>query len=138
MKKILLALPFVFAMQQALAINDQDEENYKTNYITQLKPLVVQKLSADRPEMTARAVDAEASAYVTKMAGCQLQGLSQFPETYREKAIKPVAQGADIAQTTHDLNTEMLKDIESGKLSKEQATIMVQNAQETVQICLNS
>ena len=56
MKKLLLALPFIFAAQHAVAIDDQDKENYKNNYTTQLKPLVVQQLSADRPEMTAGAV----------------------------------------------------------------------------------
>lgn len=117
MKKLLLALPFIFAAQQALAIDDQDKENYKTNYTKQLKPLVVQKLSADRPEMSARAIDDEANAYVTKMASCQLDALLQFSEEYSEKAIMPVAQGADIAQTTHDLNQQMLQDIEAGNLS---------------------
>ncbi|WP_417550612.1 hypothetical protein [Methylophaga sp.] len=138
MKKLLLALPFIFAAQQALAIDDQDKENYKKNYTSQLKPLVVQKLSADRPEMSARAIDDEANAYVTKMATCQLDALLQFPEEYSEKAIMPVGKGADIAQTTHDLNQQMLQDIEAGKLSKDKAATMIQTAQESAQICMNS
>lgn len=138
MKKLLLALPLIFTAQQALAINDQDKENYKKNYTSQLKPLVVQKLSADRPEMSARAIDDEANAYVTKMASCQLDALLQFPEDYSEKAIMPVAQGADIAQTTHDLNQQMLQDIEAGKLAKDKAATMIQTAQESAQICMNS
>lgn len=138
MKKLLLVLPFIFATQLAVAINDQDKEKYKTNYTSQLKPLVVQQLSADRPEMTAGAVDAEANAYVSKMADCQLQALSQFPENYRDKAILPVAEGADIAQTTYELNQEILQDIETGKMSKDKATMMITNAQESVQMCMNS
>jgi hypothetical protein len=138
MKKLLLALPLIFAAQHAVAIDDQDKENYKNNYTTQLKPLVVQQLSADRPEMTAGAVDAEATAYVTKMAECQFVALSQFPENYRDKAIMPVAEGADIAQTTYALNQELLQDIETGKLSKDRATMMITNAQESVQMCMNS
>jgi hypothetical protein len=138
MKKLLLALPILFSAQLALAVDSQDEENYKQNYTQQLKPLVVQKLSADRPDMTARAIEAEANAYVTKMATCQLKGLSNFPEQYREKAIMPVAQGGDIMETTQALNKQMMQDIEAGTLSKDQAEVMIGNAQETVQMCLNS
>ncbi len=138
MKKLLLVLPFIFSTQLALAIDEQDEENYTSHYITQLKPMVVQKLSADRPEMTAAAVNMEATAYVTKMAGCQFQALNQFPAVYSEKAILPVAQGADVAQTTQDLNNQILQDIEAGKLSKDQAKTIITNAQETIQMCMNS
>ena len=88
--------------------------------------------------MTAQALKAEANAYVTKMAECQLKGLADFPEEYREKAIMPVAQGADIIETTNALNQQMLADIEAGKMSKEQAQMLIGNAQETVQMCLNS
>lgn len=138
MKKLLLVLPLLFTAPLALAIDSQDEENYKQNYSQQLKPVVIKKLSADRPEMTAQAVEAEANAYVSKMAGCQLKGLAAFPDEYREQAILPVAKGADIAETTNALNQQMMADIEAGKLSKDQATVMVGNAQETVQMCLNS
>ncbi|MDX1750771.1 MAG: hypothetical protein R3271_10655 [Methylophaga sp.] len=88
--------------------------------------------------MSARAIDDEANAYVTKMASCQLDALLQFSEEYSEKAIMPVAQGADIAQTTHDLNQQMLQDIEAGNLSKDKAAMMIQVAQESAQICMNS
>ncbi|MDO8826309.1 hypothetical protein [Methylophaga sp.] len=138
MKKLLLALPFIFAAQLALAIDEQDEKNYTTNYTNQLKPMVVQQLSAARPEMTAAAVESEANAYVSRMAGCQLSALKEFPEVYRDKAILPVVEGADIAQTTQALNQEILQDIEAGKLTKDQATRMVVTAQESVQMCMNS
>lgn len=138
MKKLLVMLPLIISAPLAMAIDKQDEENYKLNYSKQLHPLVIQKLSADRPEMTAPALKAEANAYVSKMAECQLKGLADFPEEYREKAIMPVAQGANIAETTDALNQQMLADIEAGKMSKEQAEILIGNAQETVQMCLNS
>lgn len=138
MKKLLVMLPLILSAPLALAIDSQDEDNYKKNYSEQLKPVVIKKLSADRPEMTAQAIEAEANAYVSKMAGCQLKGLGNFPEEYREQAILPVTEGADIAKTTEALNQQMMADIEAGKLSKDQATILIQNAQETVQICLNS
>ena len=138
MKKLLVMLPLLVSAPLAMAIDKQDEENYKLNYSKQLHPLVVEKLSADRPEMTAQALKAEANAYVTKMAECQLKGLADFPEEYREKAIMPVAQGADIIETTNALNQQMLADIEAGKMSKEQAQMLIGNAQETVQMCLNS
>ena len=138
MKKLLVMLPLIISAPLAMAIDKQDEENYKLNYSKQLHPLVVEKLSADRPEMTAQALKAEANAYVTKMAECQLKGLADFPEAYREKAIMPVAQGADIIETTNALNQQMLADIEAGKMSKDQAEMMIGNAQETVQMCLNS
>ncbi len=138
MKKLLVMLPLLVSAPLAMAIDKQDEENYKLNYSKQLHPLVIEKLSADRPEMTAQALKAEANAYVTKMAECQLKGLADFPEEYREKAIMPVAQGADIIETTNALNQQMLADIEAGKMSKEQAQMLIGNAQETVQMCLNS
>ena len=138
MKKLLLVLPLLFTTPLVLAIDSQDEDNYKQNYTKQLHPLVIEKLSADRPEMTAQALKAEADAYVTKMAECQLKGLADFPEEYREQAIMPVAKGEDIAETTNALNQQMLADIEAGKLSKDQAEMMIGNAQETVQMCLNS
>lgn len=138
MKKLLVMLPLIISAPLAMAIDKQDEENYKLNYSKQLHPLVIQKLSADRPEMTAPALKAEANAYVTKMAECQLKGLADFPEEYREKAIMPVAQGANVAETTNALNQQMLADIEAGKLSKDQAMMMIGNAQEAVQMCLNS
>lgn len=138
MKKLLVMLPLILSAPLAMAIDKQDEENYKLNYSKQLHPLVIQKLSADRPEMTAPALKAEANAYVTKMAECQLKGLADFPEVYREKAIMPVAQGANIAETTDALNQQMLADIEAGKMSKDQAEVLIGNAQETVQMCLNS
>lgn len=138
MKKLLVMLPFILSAPLALAIDSQDEENYKQNYSEQLKPIVIKKLSADRPEMTAPALRAETNAYVTKMAECQLKGLADFPEEYREQAILPVAEGADIAETTQALNQQMMADIEAGKLNKDQAMTMIGNAQETVQMCLNS
>lgn len=138
MKKLLVMLPLIVNAPLAMAIDKQDEENYKLNYSKQLHPLVIEKLSTDRPEMTAQALKAEANAYVTKMAECQLKGLADFPEEYREKAIMPVAQGADILETTNALNQQMLADIEAGKMSKDQAEILIGNAQETVQMCLNS
>lgn len=138
MKKLLVILPLILNAPLALAIDSQDEENYKQNYSEQLKPIVIKKLSADRPEMTAQALNAETNAYVTKMAGCQLKGLAAFPEKYREQAILPVAKGADIAETTQALNQQMMADIEAGKLSKDQALVLIGNAQQTVQICLNS
>ncbi len=138
MKKLLVMLPLIISAPLAMAIDKQDEENYKLNYSKQLHPLVIEKLSADRPEMTAPALKAEANAYVTKMAECQLKGLADFPEEYREKAIMPVAQGANVAETTNALNQQMLADIEAGKLSKDQAMMMIGNAQEAVQMCLNS
>lgn len=138
MKKLFMLLPLLFIAPLAMAIDSQDEENYKKEYSKQLHPMVIQKLSADRPEMTAQAIKAEADAYVTKMAGCQLKGLENFPEHYREQAILPVANGEGIAETTQALNQKMIADIEAGKLSKDQATVIIGNAQETVQICLNS
>ncbi|MDT8309936.1 MAG: hypothetical protein RQ732_00680 [Methylophaga sp.] len=138
MEKLLVMLPFILSAPLAMAIDTQDEENYKLNYSKQLHPIVIQKLSADRPEMTAPALKAEANAYVTKMAACQLKGLADFPEEYREQAILPVAQGANIAETTQALNQQMMADIEAGKLNKDQAMTMIGNAQETVQMCLNS
>lgn len=138
MKKLLVMLPLIFSAPLAMAIDKQDEENYKQNYSKQLHPLVIEKLSTDRPEMTAQALKAEANAYVTKMAECQLKGLADFPEEYREKAVMPVAQGADIIETTNALNQQMLADIEAGKMSKDQAEMLIGNAQETVQMCLNS
>jgi hypothetical protein len=138
MKKLLLALPFIFTMQLALAISMEDERNYTTNYTTQLKPLVMEQLNAAKPEMSAAAVESEVDAYVTKMAGCQLNALRDFPEVYRDKAILPVAQGADISQTTQELNQELLQDIEAGKLTKEQAERMILTAQDSVQKCMNS
>lgn len=138
MKKLLLLLPFLVIGLPALAVDIQDEENYKKHYTEQLKPLVMKKLSLDRPDMSAKAIKAEANAYVTKMAGCQLEGIKHFPEQYREKAILPVAQGEDIATTTQALNQTMMQDIEAGKMSKDEAMTMIQNAQETVQICVNS
>lgn len=138
MKKLLVMLPLLISAPLAMAIDKQDEENYKLNYSKQLHPLVIEKLSADRPEMTAQALKAEANAYVSKMAECQLKGLADFPEEYREKAIMPVAQGADIIETTNALNQQMLADIDAGKMSKDQAEMLIGNAQETVQMCLNS
>lgn len=138
MKKLLLTLPFIFTAQLVLAIDAQDEKNYTTNYTTQLKPLVMEQLNATKPEMSAAAVESEVDAYVTKIAGCQLNALRDFPEVYRDKAILPVAQGADINQTTQDLNQEILQDIEAGKLTKEQAERMILTAQDSIQKCMNS
>ncbi|HET8806799.1 MAG TPA: hypothetical protein VFM76_00305 [Methylophaga sp.] len=138
MKKLLLILPFILSAPLAMAIDSKDEENYKLNYTKQLHPLVIQKLSADRPEMTAPALKAEADAYVSKMAECQLKGLAGFPEEYREKAIMPVAEGGNVAETTRALNQHMMADIEAGKLSRDEAKMMIGNAQESVQMCLNS
>ncbi|EEF79395.1 hypothetical protein [Methylophaga thiooxydans] len=138
MKKLLLLLPFIFAGQQALALSAEDETNYKQHYAEQVKPLVVKKLSAERPEMTAQAVKAEADFFVLKMAGCQLEGLSNLPDTYRDKAILPVANGEDVEATTRALNTQIKQDVDSGKLNKDKAMTMLQGAQQAVQVCLNS
>lgn len=138
MKKLLPTLPLLLLSQFAFAVDDQDEKNYTTHYTAQLKPMVVQQLNAARPEMTAAAVESEASAYVSRMAGCQLNALKDFPEVYRDKAILPVAEGADLAETTQSLNQTILQDIENGKLTKDQATRMVVTAQESVQLCMNS
>lgn len=138
MKHLLILLPFIFASQHAVAIDVQDEENYKQHYSEQVKPLVMKKLSTERPEMTAKAIKTEAEFYVTKMAICQLDGLSNLPETYREKAILPVAAGEDIETTTRALNVQIKQDVDAGTLGKDKAVSMLQNAQQAVQVCLNS
>lgn len=138
MKKRLLLLPLVLAGQPVLAIDSQDQENYTRHYSEQLKPVVVKKLGADRPDMGAKAITAEADAYVTRMAACQLEGLAAFPEHYQEKAILPVAQGQDVAATTQALNQQLRQDIEAGAISKDEVMAMIQHAQQTVQICMNS
>ena len=138
MKKLMMIVPFVIIAQQAIAIDTQTLENYKAEYAKQLQPLVMKKLSSDRPDLTAKAIRAEADAYVAKMAKCQLEGMKQFPEQYQEKAILPVAEGQDVAITTQALNTTLKQDIDAGKISKDNVMTMIQNAQETVQICLNT
>ncbi len=138
MKKLLLLLPFVFAAQQTLAMDAQVEENYKKHYSEQMKPLVVKKLSSDRPDMTAKAIRSEANAYVAKMAECQIEGLSNLPKEYRDKAIMPVAEGGDVANTTRALNQKLKEDIDAGLVTKDDVMVMIQTAQESVQICMNS
>ena len=138
MKKLLLLLPFIFTAQQALAIDAETQENYKKHYSEQMKPLVMKKLSNDRPDMTAKAIRAEADAYVAKMAECQIQGLDHLPDEYRDQAIVPVAQGGDVANTTRALNQKLKEDIDAGLVTKDDVSVMIQSAQETVQICLNS
>jgi hypothetical protein len=136
MKSFLTLISLLLA-SPAFAGNTVEQDNYTKNYSSQLKPLVVKKLSSDRPEMTAQAVNREATQYVKKLAECQLLGLSGMPETYRDQAILPVANGASVAETTHKLNQQIRQDIADGKLSKEQAEVMLHNAQQQVQICLN-
>ncbi len=138
MKKLLLLLPFVFVAQQALAMDAQVEENYKKNYSEQMKPLVAKKLSSDRPDMSAKAIRSEADAYVTKMAECQIKGLSNLPNEYRDQAIVPVAEGGDVANTTRALNQKLKEDIDAGLVTKDDVMVMIQTAQESVQICMNS
>ncbi len=138
MKKLLLLLPFVFVAQQALAMDTQVEENYKKHYSEQMKPLVVKKLSSDRPDMTAKAIRSEADAYVAKMAECQIQGLGNLPKEYRDQAIVPVAEGGDVANTTRALNQKLKEDIDAGLVTKDDVMVMIQTAQESVQICMNS
>jgi len=137
MKKVLLLLPCLFLAQQALAVEIQDQENYKLEYAKQLKPQVMKQLSSQRPDMSSKAIQVESEAYVNKMAGCQLEGLSNFPDNYRDMAILPVAGGAAVDKTTQALNTQIKQDIDAGKISKEAVTNMIQNAQQSVQMCLN-
>ncbi|MTI63387.1 hypothetical protein [Methylophaga sp.] len=138
MKKLLLLLPLIFAAQQALAIDAETQENYKKHYSEQMKPLVMKKLSSDRPDMTAKAIRAEADAYVAKMAECQIKGLSNLPAEYRDKAIMLVADGGDVANTTRALNQKLKEDIDAGLVKKDDVMVMIQTAQESVQICMNS
>lgn len=137
MKNVLLLLPCLFFTQQAVAIEAEAQENYKLEYAKQLKPLVMKKLSSQRPDMSSKAIKAESDAYVVKMAGCQLEGLSHFPEEYREMAILPVAGGAAVDKTTLALNAKIKQDIEAGKIAKDVINNMIQNAQQSVQMCLN-
>lgn len=138
MRKTFLLLPLALFAQLAFAIDANDVEAYKKNYSEQLRPMVMKKLGMDRPDLTASAIKREADAYVAKMAGCQLEGLAIFPEQYREKAILPVAQGGDVAQATQALNEELKKDIDGGKISKDEVMTIIQSAQQAVQICANS
>lgn len=137
MKKLFLLIPFLFA-GPAIALDMQAQEDYKQNYSEQLKPLVMKKLSSDRPDMTAKAIRAEADAYVAKMANCQLEGMSHFPENYQEMAVLPVAQGEDVSTTTQALNQQLKQDVEAGKVSKDEVMNMIQMAQQSVQTCMNS
>lgn len=138
MKKALFLLPLLLVGQQVFAVDSQDEQNYRQHYAEQVEPLVIKKLSADRPDMSADAIKREASAYVDKMAGCQLQGLSNFPDNYRETAIMPVANGEDVGSATQALNKQLKQDIKDGKISEDKVRTMIQTAQETVQVCVNS
>lgn len=138
MRKSFLLIPLILFSHHVFAIDDNDLAAYKKNYSEQLRPMVMKKLGMDRPDLTATAIKSEADAYVEKMAGCQLEGLAIFPKQYREKAILPVAQGADVAQATQALNEELKKDIDAGKISKDEVMTIIQSAQQTVQICANS
>lgn len=138
MKKLLLLLPFIFAGQQALALDSQDEENYKQHYVEQMKPLVVKQIASNAPELSADELKNEANIYANKMAECQLESMAHFPEEYREKAILPVAQGEDLRDTNQALDEEIKHDIETGKVSQEEIITMAQTAQEKVQMCAAS
>jgi hypothetical protein len=137
MKKLFLLIPFFFA-GPAMALDAEVEENYKQNYSEQVKPLVMKKLSSDRPDMTAKAIKAETNAYVAKMASCQLKGMSHFPENYQEMAVVPVAEGEDVSTTTQALNQQLKQDVEAGKISKDEVMNLIQVAQQNVQACMNS
>lgn len=138
MKNLFLLIAFLTSAQLAHALSVEDEESYKTQYSKEYTPVVIKKLSSDRPDMSAKAIKSEAEAYVLKMASCQLEGLSHFPEKYREKAIMPVVAGQSVNATTQALNALLKQDVEAGKISKDELSTMIQFAQESVQICLNS
>lgn len=138
MKKHALLLPFIFIAPQVLALNAQDEQDYKTHYMEQMKPLVVQKLSTDNATMSAQEVNTQASAYVVKMADCQLTAMKHYPEKYREKAILPVAQGKDLITANRELETVIKADIESGNITKEEVITMAQKAQKKAESCATS
>lgn len=138
MKKLLLLVPFIIAAQQAVAVDLEAQNNYKKHYIEQIKPLVIKKLAHDKPDLQGTTIKREADAYAAKMAECQLEGLSLFPKAYQDKAILPVANGESVAATTVSLNELLKQDIDAGKLNKDEVSAMIQNAQQTVQICINS
>jgi len=138
MKKILLLLPFLFAGQQALALDSQDEEDYKQHYIEQMKPLALKQIGTNSPDMSADEIKIEANTYVNKMAECQLESMEHFPKRYREKAIMPVAQGEDVREAVKALDETIQQDIDQGKVSKQEIINMAQTAQEKAQACAAS
>ena len=138
MKKLLLLLPFVLTAQTAFAIDKQDEKNYKSNYIEQMKPLVVQKMSTENAEMSPQDINTQANAYVVKMADCQLTAIKDYPDKYREKAIMPVAKGGDLIAANRELEQTIKADIEAGEITKDEVMTMAQKAQEKAQVCATS
>jgi hypothetical protein len=138
MKKMLLALPILMVAPHVTAVDMQTKNDYIQNYMEQVRPQVMKKLSMDRPGYSADALKLEADGFAARLAECQLRGLANFPQEYQKLAIDPVAGGADVGMTTQKLNQTLMQDIDAGKISKNDAMTMIQLAQEEVQICMNS
>lgn len=138
MKKLLLALPILMVAPQVTALDMKTKNSYIQNYMEQVRPQVMKKLSMERPGSSGSELKLEADGFAQRLAECQLRGLANFPAEYQKLAIDPVAQGADVGMTTQKLNITMKEDIDAGKLSKDDAMLMIQLAQEEVQVCMNS
>jgi hypothetical protein len=121
-----------------LAVSIKDQETYKLNYSEQIKPVIMQKLGLERPDLSPSAIKNEAQAFADKMATCQLEGLSHFSEPYLSLAITPIVNGEQIDTTTLAVNQQLKADIDAGKIEKDKVMTMIQIAQESVQMCINS
>ena len=79
------------------------------------------------------AVDAEHEEAYKKHYSEQLR-----PMVIKKLGMDRPAKGGDVAQATQALNEELKKDIDAGKISKDEGMTIIQSAQQTVQICANS
>ncbi|QMU61667.1 MAG: hypothetical protein GKR92_08145 [Gammaproteobacteria bacterium] len=126
MKHIIFGVIIVALLNIAHA--ESNVEKYKQVYIEQITPILEKQFK----DALATEADPQAKLKLVAegMANCQIETLSAYPQKYQDASINPVAEGGDLSEVTKQVNEMMKTDIESGTISKEDFTAMVESATE--------
>ena len=101
-----------------------------------MEPILIERFSQNMPGKQESEITQEVNLLIGKMAKCQFDSVSHYPEGYWEKAIVPISKGIDIYTSNQAFEDMLTKDLESGVLTENQMINMVHKAQEKIRQCL--
>ncbi len=127
----------LFIMLLGNAYAESNIEKYKQNYAEQLIPLLKERMGTELVMETEADAHEHVSTLANRMATCQLIAIKSYPQKYQDTSIDPVANGADIRETTNDVNTMIKTGIKNGELSEQEFKTMTEAAIEKYKVCLS-
>lgn len=117
--------------------NETNIEKYKHNYAQQLIPILKERMGMELEIQSEEDAHEHVSTLADRMASCQLNAISDYPQKYQDASIIPVANGVDLKTANNDLNQMIQTDIKNGDITDEELKTITGAAIEKYKVCLS-